>query len=542
MLRLRHNSWIRSFLLPFATALWLGTASCTSWNTVKPPVESTLESKQPDKVRVTMADGSEFEIVGPRIVEDSLIGVAPVSRESNENPRIAVALSDVWRVEVNETNAVRTVGLLMGLGALVALGVALATYDDSWNWGGGSGSSSSGSDTQFSCPLVYSWDGDDWRLDSGTFGGAILEPLARTDIDGLAHASAFDGELRLRLANELQETDYVDALDLLSVDHRPGTEVIPDGAGTRHGAGALHVVGELSAPLAARDDHGRDALAAVLSVDGWGWESSPTGRDTAVAADVRSALDLEFRRPPGATGATLVVHGNNTPWAAWLMGDFVAAHGRDTDAWYAAMNADPEASQKLGRALAQEAFLSVSVWSGTGWEPRGLVWEAGPEVAKRQALHLDLRGVVGETVRIRLESAPLFWNLDQVAIDFSEGSEPAVEVVEPASALMEHDGRDVGVLLAAVDGAHLVLETGDAAELRFQVPPVPDGMARTYLIATTGWYRIRTRESDAPPRADLARIGSEPGAVSRMSVARMNEALTALNERSGFATGSEADR
>jgi len=277
-------------------------------------------------------------------------------------------------------------------------------------------------------------------------------------------------------------------------------------------------------------------------VDGWGWEASPTGRDTAVAADVRSALDLEFRRPPGATGATLVVHGNNTPWAAWLMGDFVAAHGRDTDAWYAAMNADPEASQKLGRALAREAFLSVSVWTGTGWAPRGLVWEAGPEVAKRQALHLDLRGVVGETVRIRLESAPLFWNLDQVAIDYSERPEPAIEVVEPSRAVMEHDGRDVRGLLAEVDGAHLVLETGDAAELTFEVPPVPDRMARSYLIATTGWYMIHSPESDAPPRADLARIGSVPGAVSRMSVARMNEALTALNAHSGFAAGTEGDR
>ncbi len=537
MLRFRQSSWIRSFLLPFATALWLGTTSCTSWKTVNPPLESTLESKRPDKVQVTMANGSKFEILGPRIVADSLIGVGPLKRVTNENPRISVALSDVRRVAVNETDAVKTVGLLVGLGALVALGVGLARWMTLELGRKSSGSSSgSGEDVQFSCPLVFSWDGKDWRLDSGTFGGAILEPLARTDIDGLAYARAHDGELRLRLANELQETDYVDALDLLSVDHPAGTEVIPDGAG------ALHVVGGLSAPVSARDDHGRDAIAAVLSVDGWGWESSPTGRDTSVAADVRSALDLEFRRPPGATGATLVVHGNNTSWAAWLMGDFVAAHGRDTDAWYAAMNADPEASKELGRALAREAFLSVSVWTGTGWVPRGLVWEAGPEVAKRQALHLDLAGVVGETVRVRLESVPLFWNLDQVAIDYTERPEPVVEVVEPSRAVMEQGGRDVLGLLAEVDGAELVLETGDAAELTFQVPPVPDGMVRSYLIATTGWYRIHAPESDAPPRAELARIGSEPGAVSRLSVARMNEALNALNARSRFAAGGGGER
>jgi hypothetical protein len=164
------------------------------------------------------------------------------------------------------------------------------------------------------------------------------------------------------------------------------------------------------------------------------------------------------------------------------------------------------------------------------------VWEAGPEIAKRQALYLDLAGVEGKTVRVRLESVPLYWNLDQVGIDFSPTSPtslstPPVRVVEPESARMESDGQDVLRLLADEDGIELVLETGDAAVLAFQVPPVPEGMIRSYLIATTGWYRIHSPASDAPPRAEVARIGTEPGAVSRLSVARLNEALEALNAR-----------
>jgi hypothetical protein len=286
-------------------------------------------------------------------------------------------------------------------------------------------------------------------------------------------------------------------------------------------------------------------------VDGWGWESSPTGRDTSVTTDIRSALELEFLRPPGTTEATLVVHGSNTPWAGWLMKEFIAAHGRDADTWYAAMNADRDASRALGEALAREAFLSVSVQTVLGWEPRGLVWEAGPEIAKRQALRLDLEGVEGKTIRVRLESVPLYWNLDQVGIDFPEMSEvtassaqsttasstpglpstPHVRVVEPESATMESGGQDVLPLLSDADGIELVLETGEAAELAFQVPPVPEGRVRSYLIATTGWYRIHSPASDAPPRPEVARIGTEPGAVSRLSVARLNEALEALDAR-----------
>ena len=215
---------------------------------------------------------------------------------------------------------------------------------------------------------------------------------------------------------------------------------------------------------------------------------------------------------------------------------FIAAHGRETDAWYAAMNADPIASRKLAAVFAREAFLSVSVKTDRGWESRGIVWEAGPEISKRQAMRLDLAGVAGETVRVRLESVPLFWHLDQVAIDFSTQAAPKAITVEPQQVTLEADGSDLLAVMADVDGAELVLETGDAAELSFQVPPLAAGQSRSYLIATTGWYRIHTRSSQAPPRPELAWIGMEPGAVSRLAVARLNEALNMLEARAARTT------
>lgn len=67
-----------------------------------------------------------------------------------------------------------------------------------------------GSDQTYSCPLVYSWDGQRWRLDSGTFGGAIMPALARTEVDNLLHAVPVGDSLRLRITNELNETDHLD--------------------------------------------------------------------------------------------------------------------------------------------------------------------------------------------------------------------------------------------------------------------------------------------------------------------------------------------
>ena len=531
-------AFFRWFLLPFTLVYWVGMTSCTHWSEPKSPVESVISEKHPKKIRVTTVDGWVAELQSPSIESDTLFGLGWPAEKEGVAQQLKVPLADVKRVEVRSTDVVPTVFLAAGV-TLLLVTVIGAAIDDS---GTTPRRTYSSSGETMSCPFVYSWDGEAWRLDSGTFGGAFLEPLARTDVDNLMFARAENGVLRLRLANELSETDHVDAIRLRVVDHPIGTEVVPDASAS----GAIHLVGTLAEPLSARDDRGRDALSAVQAVDGWGWESSPTGRDTAVASDVRDGLELEFHRPAGARQATLVLDGNNTPWAAALMQQFVAAHGRETDAWYASMNANPMAAWTLGHRLAREGFLQVSVRTERGWEVQGLVWEAGPEVAKRQAMRLDLSGVEGEMVRVRLESIPLFWNLDRVAIDFPDmvavRPVPEVHEVEAVSALMEADGRDVTALLATVDGTKLVLETGEAAELRFLVPPVPEGSTRSYLAASTGWYRIHAPVSDLAPDEAVVRLEREdrPGALSRLAVARMNEALRMLASRASHVPAAAA--
>ncbi|MFQ5529229.1 MAG: hypothetical protein ACE5FP_02680, partial [Gemmatimonadota bacterium] len=372
-----------------------------------------------------------------------------------------------------------------------------------------------------SCPMVYSWDGRAWKLDSGTFGGAFLKPLSRTDLDNLDFVRAADGLVRLKLANELHETDYIDALSVLVVDHEPGISIAPDGYG------APHALGDLTLPASAVDYRGNDALARVVSRDGWNWESSVSGRDTAVAEDLRDGLELVFPRSSMNNTARLVVDGNNSPWAAYLIQQYVDLHGSAVQAWYDAINAQPARAVELGRKLAQDAFLSVAVWTGDRWEKQGLIWEAGPEIVKRQVFSLDLSRVPGDEVRIRLESIPSFWLIDQVAIDDSPEQPFTVREVFAETATGAA-GNDVGPLLSAIDRESLVLETGDYAELSFRVPEVSENREHSFLVRSTGWYRIHSSATGEPKVATLDRIANEPGAIARLSVARMNDALTTM--------------
>jgi hypothetical protein len=137
---------------------------------------------------------------------------------------------------------------------------------------------------------------------------------------------------------------------------------------------------------------------------------------------------------------------------------------------------------------------------------------------------LDLSRAAGETVRVRLNSTPNFWLIDRVAIDFSPDHPLHATELRPVTA-RDLRGDDVLPLLDAQDSAEYVIAPGDTAEITFRPPPTPRGKHRSYLARTTGWYRMTTPESGAPPTALLDHLETEPYAAARYSVKRMNEVL-----------------
>ena len=84
------------------------------------------------------------------------------------------------------------------------------------------------------CPYARSWDGRDWRVEGECFSGSIFQAAARTDFLRLAHLAPVDGACRVRISDELSETDFVDEATLLVVDHPMGTTVVPSFAGEMH--------------------------------------------------------------------------------------------------------------------------------------------------------------------------------------------------------------------------------------------------------------------------------------------------------------------
>lgn len=369
----------------------------------------------------------------------------------------------------------------------------------------------------FSCPLVYSLDGGEWWLDSGTFGGAIMRAMQRTDTDNLDRLSPANGLLRLRVANELNETDHIDALRLLAVDHPAGTRIVPDARG------GLHVIRNPDPPLAAHDFDGNEALSRVSRADGRSWESVRRLRDASRRDEIRDGLVLAFRRPPG-NDAHLIVDGNNTQWAAHLMGRWIAARGAGVQAWYDSLNARPRLARMLATRVAEQAFLEVSVRIGQEWRRQAMIWEAGPEISKKQIVHLDLSGVRGDSVLVRLEAPPAFWRIDAVALEAARYADIRIHRVS-ASRAVAHDGNDPLSSIASIDNDYLSLETGEWVELAFADPHRRRDRARSYLLRSTGWYRIHTPAEATADAALLGQLENDADGLSRIATWLLNESM-----------------
>lgn len=328
-----------------------------------------------------------------------------------------------------------------------------------------------------SCPFLYSFDGREYVFDSETYAGAIARGLERVDVDNLDALRAVDGTYRLRLTNERPETHYTDELALLVVDHARGTRAIPDAAG------AVHLV--------------RGERAATGIVEFGAADTTPA----------RGGWELTLPRPAGDSAA-LVLRVRNTPMAPFALHQILSLLGSEVYTWYASLRGGlPRASVR--GFIDSEGSLDVQLRSGDAWRSVGRVPDVGPAIAKSIVVRLDLRGVQGDTVRVRLESTPQLWVLEEAQIALHAGVVQG-SVLRPRRATDEL-GSDVTSRLAARDADYLVTARGSVVSVEFDAPPPPaaDGMTRTVLARTAGHYYVHTDDRGTPRRDIVARLMTE---------------------------------
>ncbi len=361
------------------------------------------------------------------------------------------------------------------------------------------------------CPFIYSFDGENYILDAEPYAGAVCQGLKRTEWCGLEHLEEVNGEYRILMTNELDETDYTDELKLVVVDHPVDVRVVPDTWG------GIHTISNPIAPVRAYDREGSDLSFYVSKNDHRVWVSKDREKIPERIEELKDELIFEFPKPKETSHAKILFNGGSTLLGSKTLKYYLELYGKEVSSWYEEMkNLGPAFFKMANTALREELYsLQIRVETEKGWESRGMLMGGPFLISKEKVYTLDLAGVPGDTLRIKLTPPAAFWKIDYLAVDYSDDLPVHITEIKAKKGTSNgFEGEDAAAILAENDDNYLVMaNTGDSTELVFQVPPRSPGMERTVILKTAGYYHMHLKTNEEPNRDILDRIHSEPGFV-----------------------------
>jgi Domain of unknown function (DUF4190) len=337
-----------------------------------------------------------------------------------------------------------------------------------------------------SCPHVYAYDGETWRLDADPISGSLFAGGESDDMDRLEHLRAVDGAYHIRVADDLDEVDHIDKVALVTVDHPEDEEVLPAQGG------ALLRIRDASLPTKATDERGRDVLFALREADDVPFASRVEDFPEGAEGEPRERLILELPRPAGGDGV-LVLRARNSAFAVQAFTDYLAQMGPGLGALL--RSAQDSSSYPYKERLDDEMrrlglHLDVEVWDGSKWIAAQPVRPIGPAVYREQAMTIPLPRDEGSVLQVRLTMAPLLWDVDRVrACARSELLDRPVFLTARGGS--SEVRADAIAALSESDGRRVVLRKGEDVELTFDAAAPPQsGWTRTVFVSIRGYYEV----------------------------------------------------
>jgi hypothetical protein len=235
---------------------------------------------------------------------------------------------------------------------------------------------------------------------------------------------------------------------------------------------------------------------------------------------LRHHLTFEFPKPPEAKTAKLIFNGGTALWGSEMIRKMLELRGDRVNQWYEAVNhGEAELAELVEFVERDELYtLKVYVEEGNEWVQREFIPGGGPFIYEDRVIPLDISGVLGDTLRIRLNPPMAFWAIDYIGVEYGNYPSPKVQEISLAAAEDQH-GKDVSAILSEIDDQYQVLpEVGDWAKVNFEVPFQKEGTKRSIFLKSTGYYEIHLSK-DQPEQTELIRtILATPGKIHEFAL------------------------
>ena len=416
------------------------------------------------------------------------IYAAPDSAIRFEGNTVRIPFENIAKIETNKVDGVRTLILAGGVAYISLTIVALILILTK----------------NYSCPFVYSENGTEINLEGEIYSGASATPIERDDYLWLKTIMPVDDHYRIRITNEVKEIQNTNLAELMVIDHPAKTGVIVDKYGVPHS------VEDIRKPLAATNTYGTSILGELSALDTSRYISDIRNDDI-----LMDTVALSFDRPLGSTRAKLVISGKNTMWLDYTFARFSDMFGNKYEKWKESRNKKPREETRKWM-LDQGIPLSVYLETDAGYKFVDYYNVAGPAADRKDVLDIDLSGISGDRVNVKLVSGMLFWEIDFAGMDFSADRE-VTSTILTADYAFDENGKDVSSLLKYDDEMYLVQPlVNNEACLRFRVPPVTTGTERSVFLHSKGNYEP-LRETKGKPDIKYLKTMLDPGMYTKFT-------------------------
>ena len=404
------------------------------------------------------------------------IHIYALSQTLEDSTHLSIPVSTITRVDMYEKNITKTrtnhaistaAAIIIPIGILVAL-VAVAC----------------------NCPQVYAYNGSEYQFKSGVFSGAIYSSLEKTDYLPLEGPSNVNGKFMFRLMNNQQEKQFINQLQLISISHDTADHVLLDRSGIIH---TYRTPVSPAYTSLKSDEDGqvfkqRDGNAFLFNE-----KSNP-------ASNFGSVI-LSFTKPADTKQAKLIVNAKNSFWAGYVFEEFSSLFG-DKFQKYQSMQ-DKADRYKLERWQKEQALsLMVYLETDNGWQLVDYYPTTGNTAGRDMIMALNIPDTKKNDIRIKLESAFMFWELDYVAMDFSSDVNLKPVFIYAANAMNSLHNHNDTANISKIDSHYSIILQDDFLAVEFEVSATASSK-NSYFLASTGYYHS-LKQYDG--KADLAEL------------------------------------
>jgi hypothetical protein len=354
------------------------------------------------------------------------------------------------------------------------------------------------------CPMIFAWNGESYEYVDAATIGQILKRFSATTYESTNDLMPSNGYYDLMVFQPNLESAYLDNLGLWAVDHREGTEIIPDGTGT------IHTISDPQ-PVTAMDNYGRDVTSVLETRDGYVWNPDISEKDFNDDSQFRDWIDITLPDAPKEGTAKLIV---DADWGSLadieLWSYYVYILGSPNhEALMERAETDPNFMPYFDNLLWSCISFQVQVWNGSEWvyysDLAGLGYK-GDNIAL-----INISDVKDGRIRLSVPSGS--YKIDYVGVDYTADEPVSITEMQPVEAtkyfsdsqgssgyfatlsfLYDMDTNYIqtqNVLdeVSAEDGSATVLHIGDYINYKFDALDNPaDGMTRTFVTPTDGYY------------------------------------------------------